>query len=233
MDIRVMRAGDLWLGQLIIFHGDRTSPQHEMPTQRGVWRKGTTEMRLIASRDTGQSWQRVGGKDPWLPHHEADEGYDRLVFTGSSVRVGDELWLYYGCWDGDHLVWNRDGTTFYKDRTRIGRTARAVLRWDGFASLRADGKGEVVTKPLRWAGQTLAVNAAAARGQVRVEIQNESGSPLRGFTLADSRPLQGDGVSQSVQWQGKKRPFADGQEQPIRLRFEVERADLFGFYWVP
>lgn len=94
MDLRASRAADLWLGQLIIFHSDRTRPQYEMPTIRNVWRKGTTETRLVASRDAGRSWSRVGGKTPWIPHHQAEDGYDRLVFTGSPVRVGDELWIY-------------------------------------------------------------------------------------------------------------------------------------------
>src|SRR6185436_4938764 len=132
----------------------------------------------------------------WLPHHSNDNGYDRLVFTGSPVRVGDELWLYYSCWDGDHLVWNRDGTTFYKGRTRIARTARAVLRWDGFVGLNAESLGELVTKPLVPASSQLAVNAAATKGSVRVELQSEGGKPLHGYSLRDCQRLKGNDVSQ-------------------------------------
>lgn len=232
MDIRVMRVADFWLGQLIIFHGDRTSSQFEMPTRRGVWRKGTTEMRLIISRDAGKTWQRIGDKEAWIPNHPADDGYDRLVFTGSPVRVGDELWLYYGCWNGDHLVWNRDGTTFYKDRTRVGRTARAVLRWDGYVSLRAEEAGNVSTRPLLAQGRELAVNAAAYRGSVRVEVQDSGGTPLRGFELADCRPLTGEGAAQPVSWGGKRDWPRTWKDRPVRLRFEVKRADLYGFQWV-
>ena len=230
MDMRADRVGDLWLGQLIIFHGDRTSSRYEMPTARGVWRKGTTEMRLITSRDAGKTWQRLGDKKPWIPHHDEDDGFDRLVFGASPVRVGDELWLYYGCWDGDHLNWNRDGTTYYKTRTRIGRTALATLRWNGFASLRAEERsGTIVTVPFRTRGRRLTVNAAARRGSVRVEVQDSEGHAVPGFALADCRPLSGDGVAQSVRWrQGEELP-ASLQDRPLRLRLEVRDADLFGF----
>jgi hypothetical protein len=232
MDIRVVRLHDYWLGQLVVFHADRRSPQYEMPTRPGVWRKGTTELRLIVSRDAGRTWQRLGGTQAWLPHHEAEDGYDRLVFTGSPVRIGDELWLYYGCWDGDHLVWNRDGTTFYRDRTRVGRTARAVLRWDGFQSLRGESEaGEATTRPLRCGGHRLAVNAAAAHGGVRVEVQDRAGKALPGFALADCEPLAEDGLAQAVRWRGKA-DLPRVREQPVRLRFEVRNADLYGFQFV-
>src|SRR5437899_2719915 len=70
-----------------------------MPTARGVWRKGTTELRLLLSRDAGKSWQHLGGKEAWLPYHSDDNGYDQLVFSGSPVRVGDELWLSICLWE--------------------------------------------------------------------------------------------------------------------------------------
>jgi hypothetical protein len=230
MDIRVHRVADVWLGQLIIFHSDRTSRQYEMPTIANVWRKGTTEMRLIASRDAGRSWSRVGGKTPWIPFHTDEDGYDRLVFTGSPVRVGDELWLYYGCWDGDHLVWNRDGTTYYKDRARIGRTARAVSRWNGFASLRARGTaGRVVTRPLLLAGDRLRINAAARGGAVRVEIVGPDGNSVPGHAAADCAACGGDGIAQTVRWSSGERLSAALRGIPVRLRFELDNADLFGF----
>jgi hypothetical protein len=230
MDIRVTRAGDFWLGQLVIFHSDRTNPQYEMPTIKNVWRKGTTETRLVASRDAGKSWSRVGGKTPWIPCHTEENGYDRLVFAGSPVRVGDELWLYYACWDGDHLVWNRDGTTYYKNRTRINRTARAVLRWDGFVGLEArQREGRLTTRRLIAAGDKLRVNAAAKGGRVRVGLADAEGAEVPGYTLADCTPLGGDGVTQEVRWRGGATLPKSLAERGVRLQFEVAAAELFGF----
>ncbi|MBI4559214.1 MAG: hypothetical protein HY706_16640 [Candidatus Hydrogenedentes bacterium] len=230
MDIRVFRAAGLWLGQLVIFHGDRSTPQAEMPTQKGVWRKGTTELRLIMSRDAGKSWQCVGDKQIWVPFHEAEDGFDRLVLTGSPVRVHDELWLYYSCWDGDHLNWNRDGTTYYKDRARIGRTARAVLRWDGYVSLCPQHTvGEVLTKPMDVAGDTLQLNAAAQKGRIRVEVQDAEGRVIRGLSLRNCRPVHGDRIAQRVRWGPHSRLPEKLRGRPMRLRFEIKNAELYGF----
>jgi hypothetical protein len=232
MTMEVHRVGDIWLGLLNIFHGDRTDPQGEMPTQRGIWRKGLTELRLVTSRDAGRTWERVCGKQTWLGHHEEEDGYDRLIGMKSApVRVDDELWLYYGCWDGDHLSWNKDGTNYYKDRMRTWRTALAVLRWNGFASLRptADETGEMVTRPLMTTGRVLDVNAAAARGRIRVELQNAAGEPIPGFTLDDSRDICGEGLAQRVRWRGRDELPAVAVQGPFRMRFELRQADLYGF----
>ena len=105
------RSG-LWLGQVQLFHSDRTSPQYQWPLGDGVWRKGTTEVRLVLSRDAGRSWQRVCGKEVWLPHSPEPHGFDRLVFGTYPLRVNDEMWFYYMAYDGDHLIFNRDGTLY-------------------------------------------------------------------------------------------------------------------------
>jgi hypothetical protein len=218
-----------WLGQLNVFHSDRSDPQFMMPTLANVWRKGLNEVRLVLSRDAGKTWQRALGTRPWLTPHPEENGYDRLLFGANPVRVGDELWFYYPAWDGDHLTFNRDGTTYYQDRIRVGRTARASLRLDGYLSLDAgkDG-GEVLTRPLTFAGKQLFVNAAASAGELRVELQDEAGKPIPGFTLADAEPISGDGVRLPVRWRGG----ADLEKlagQPVRLRFHLKQARLYAF----
>ena len=70
-----------WLGQMVIFHSDRSDQQFRMPRPFVVWRKGTTELRLVMSRDAGRTWQRVGGKQVWLPHGEKS-----TATIGSSSR---------------------------------------------------------------------------------------------------------------------------------------------------
>ena len=105
-----------------------------------------------------------------------------------------------------------------------------MLRWDGYLSLRAGAvAGEVTTKPLRTNGQGLVVNAAAAGGSVRVEVQDGDGNPLPGYTLADCERLRGDGVAQPVRWRDKAELPATLRGKPLRLRFEVRQADLYGF----
>lgn len=218
-----------WLGQLTVFHGDRSNPQYQWPQGDGVWRKGLDDVRLVLSRDAGRTWQRIAGKQTWLPYGPKPHSYDRLIYnTKEPVRVGDELWFYYPAYDGDHLIFNRDGSLYEPGFIRTTRTARATLRLDGYVSLDANTKpGELLTKPFRFQGDTLSVNLKAPRGALRAELLDGNGKPLPGFTLADSITLNGDGVSLKVRWKnGRLKPLAG---QPLQLRFELTQGSLFSF----
>ncbi len=219
----------VWLGQLLVFHSDRNNPQYMMPTIRDVWRKGTTELRLVLSRDAGKTWQRVCDKEVWLPHHPEQHGYDRLVFAQYPLRVGNELRLYHLVYDGDHLTFNRDGSLYEPGFLRTGRTALATFRWDGYVSLDAgDQAGYLMTKPVRFQGKKLSVNVATTRGFLRVELQDQEGKPIRGFAASDCKPISTDSVEQSVSWRGQETvgPLAG---KTVRLRFELTRGSLFAF----
>jgi len=105
---------------------------------------------------------------------------------------------------------------------------RVLLRTDGFASLTAPwAGGELVTKPLTFAGQTLEINyRTGAPGFVRVEILAVDGTPIAGFTLDDCPEIIGDEIERIVAWrQGTDVSCLAGQ--PVRLRFVMKDADLF------
>jgi hypothetical protein len=89
--------------------------------------------------------------------------------------------------------------------------------------------GQLVTKPLKFAGSKLALNfATSAAGRVRVEIQDPRGKPIDGFALADCPDHFGDAVDRIVSWKagGDLSALAGG---PVRLRFDLQDADLFAF----
>ena len=109
------------------------------------------------------------------------------------------------------------------------RLRRFTYRLDGFVALRGGEQGgQLTTKPLNVAGGQLEINyLARTGGQVRVEIQDASGTPLAGFAAADCNPLEGDEIAKTVSWQGGgNTPFTG---RPLRVRFEVKDADLFSF----
>jgi hypothetical protein len=234
MDLDAYRVGGsrtgAWLGQIVVFHSDRSDQQFRMPRPFVVWRKGTTELRLVMSRDAGRTWQRVGGKQVWLQHGEEEHSYDRLVFAQKPLRVCDELWQYYTVYDGDHLVYKFDGSLYYDDGfLRKGRIARATWRWNGYMSVDAgaDG-GEVVSKPVVFQGNQLRVNLQAPRGELRAELRDAAGKPMRGFTFADSMPVSGDGLALLVKWHG-----SIGLDKisgtPVRLAFRLRNAALYSY----
>lgn len=111
-----------------------------------------------------------------------------------------------------------------------GVLRRYTLRIDGFVSLHAPlVGGELITKPLSFAGKRLLVNVStSAAGAVRVEIQNLEGQPLSGFALADCDEVYGDDLQRAVTWKGSS-DLAALNGKPVRLRFEVKDADLYSF----
>ena len=107
---------------------------------------------------------------------------------------------------------------------------RYTLRTDGFVSARAGADaGELVTVPITFDGDELAVNASTtAVGSLRVELQHPDGAPVEGFSLADCRPITGDGVEIAVRWEGAPK-LARLAGAPVRLRFAMRECDLFSY----
>jgi len=108
------------------------------------------------------------------------------------------------------------------------RVRRFTFRTDGFVALHADAaEAEFVTHPLTFTGDRLHVNVAAGDGPgLRVELQDEAGEPLPGFTLEECRPLVGDGLDAVVSWASAAR-LGDLAGRPVRLRFVGRDVDLF------
>ena len=84
-----------------------------------------------------------------------------------------------------------------------------------------------MTKPLVFRGKKLTLNfATSAAGHLRVELQDAAGTPLPGFTLADSDELFGDTLDRVVTWK-EKADVSSLAGKPIRLRLVMNEADLF------
>lgn len=110
------------------------------------------------------------------------------------------------------------------------RLRRFVYRVDGFVSLHGgpDG-GRLVTKVLSFRGNRLQLNYRTSEtGQVRVELQNEDGAPVPGFSLADCQPLTGDAVDRNVTWRSGS-DVSSLIGKPVRVCFDVRDADVFAW----
>ena len=115
---------------------------------------------------------------------------------------------------------------YYSDPKR-SNLRRYTLRLDGFVSLHAGEKGEVLTKPIVFRGKELTMNfATSGIGSVRAELQNANGKPLPGFALKDSRTIYGDAINEVVTWKGKS-DLSKFAGRPIRIRFVMEDADIW------
>ena len=128
----------------------------------------------------------------------------------------DELSIYT-----QEDYWRGESTSF----------RRYTLRVDGFVSVQAPlSGGEVVTKPLVFAGRNLTLNfSASAAGSIRVELlRDQVDTPIEGCTLDECVEVLGDDLERVVRW-------VDGPDVsrlagvPVRLRFVLRDADLFSF----
>lgn len=107
---------------------------------------------------------------------------------------------------------------------------RYSIRMDGFASVNAPyNGGEFVSKQLIFAGERLTLNySTSAAGSVRVELQDSSLQPIRGFALDDCPEIIGDEIERTVSWSvGSDVSPLEGT--PVRLRIVLKDADLYSF----
>jgi hypothetical protein len=105
---------------------------------------------------------------------------------------------------------------------------RYTLRIDGFISVNAPQQGgELITKPLTFAGSKLMINySTSAGGQIKVEIQDAPGKPIDDYSLDQADPIIGDRIEQVVLWKGRS-DVSRLAGETVRLRFVMEDADLY------
>ena len=204
----------------------RALPELEHREQRAAahLRYGTalTEGLLMAGRDGvhfdrwNEAFLRPGPERPatWLYGHQYIAWH--AVETISSLPgAPNELSLYAseGSWHG-----------------KGNALRRYTMRLDGFVSINAPmSGGELITRPLRFAGDRLTINfATSAAGDIRVGLQDVTGKPHPGFTLGDCSPVFGDAIQRTVTW-NRGSDVGTLVGKPVRLRFVLKDADLYSF----
>ena len=141
--------------------------------------------------------------------------------TPASYPSGPTEWSFYV---QDHGSWFGKGVTYN----------RYSIRKDGFVSASSPAAGgSFVTKPLRFQGNQLRLNySTSVAGDIRVEIQDAATeNPLLGFTLKDCPEIFGDSIGRSVKWKDTA-GLSSLSGRPVRLRFELNDADLYSFQFI-
>jgi len=159
--------------------------------------------------------------------------YDR-TFMESLVRpgLGAENWTSRTNYPARGFVPTGPGEMSMYIQRRYGQPThylqRLVLRTDGFVSVNAPySGGEFVTKPLRFDGSELVLNVAtSAAGSVWVEVQDDTGAPVAGYSRDVCDEIIGDDVARVVSWKGNA-GLGDLAGKSIRLRFIMKDADLY------
>jgi hypothetical protein len=186
---------------------------------------------LVYSRD-GLHFTRTPGRNDFLPLGARGSFDDGNAYLVRPVAHGDRLWLYY-----TGTRW-RDALDLFE----LGDAARdsiglATLPLDGFVSMEAGpNEGTLTTRPLTFTGNRLTVNMQAGRKgygvdevtSVRVEILDDGGKAISGFTLAEADALGSTGVAQIVRWRGRDDVGALAR-RAVRLRFHLKNVKLYAF----
>ena len=205
---------------------------------------GPMYVELSFSRDL-RHWQRF--REPVVPNGPPgswDGG--SIDCANRPIIVGDEIWLYYGAsakthgWPTEHPVYQPKDDHDRKKLDRVNKmitgpeSGNGIARWrlDGFVSLHPDnGQGKLTTKPVVFAGRELEINADAAGGRIRVELQDQQGQPLPGYSFDDCDPLTDDSVHHVVTWRGQS-DLTLLAGPPRKLCFEINDAHLFAFQFI-
>ena len=223
-DMVVFAYQGLYLGLPNTYHAGW--PDHGPPVQDkelGEAEKGTPttlEIELAWSRDLTM-WHRPpdAGQNPFIelgPEGAFDSGCIMGV-ANAPVLMDDELWFYYGGWDGPHRSW-----------TRQAAVGLATLRLDGFVSIRAGAEeGWLLTPPEPLRQPMLTVNAAVGTdGYVTAELVDEAGTVVPGFGRKNCKPVRGDSVRGRIVWQPDATLPATKR---CRVRFVLRNADLYSY----
>ena len=188
---------------------------------------GVSSPKLASSRNLS-AWTRVGDRRHFIPLSEMGPGVvdtGQILAASRPIRMGDELWFYYSGIDVRH----RPDVPRVIDEYR-GAIHLAKLRLDGFVSMRGDDEGGFLdTRPVHLEGNRLFVNGSAPEGRISAEITDREGrNVLPGWGRDDCVVITGDHLRAEVTWQGKN--FKELSGQPVRIRFILNRADLYSFW---
>ena len=178
---------------------------------------------FMSSRDgvNFDRWQeaflRPGIERPGTWHYGHQYLGWQIVETASSMKgAPNEISLYAteGYW------------TEKSDQLR-----RYTLRLDGFVSASAPLKGgDLLTKPFTFNGKELKLNfSSSAAGGIKVEIRDEKGKAIPGYSAADNDEVFGDAIERPVYWKDKGSDVSALAGKTVRLHFTLRDADLYAF----
>ena len=207
-----------------ILRGDRENQTYAMPMFRHAnvylgllmiirLSKERVHCELAWSPDTIR-WERIDPGTPFIANSETEEDYDwGCVYAAlSPVVTEDEIRVYYAGSNGHHRYW------------RDGFLCLATLRHDGWAGYQPvdpEQTATVITKPLDWQGK-LQLSADAAGGALKMSLLDSAGQ-----VVTQSEAVTGDVTDESVIFSSDA--LEDLAGQPVRLKFELDRAKLYSF----
>lgn len=190
--------------------------------------EGPGELQLAVSRDLHE-WERPF-RIPCVPRGKPGEWDGGFFETQSrALRVGDEVWLYYGASTYTHgtpCLYRSENTG--RHTTHTGSIGLAIWQLDRFVSADAPAEGGTLTTvPVVFTGNRLELNARTKEGgSVTVRLLDAAYNPLAGLETSES--FSGDDLRHTVKWNGSQ-DVSSLIGKPVCLQFDMKNAELFSF----
>ena len=201
--LAVIPYGHGYVGQLLMFY------THEM----------VLDVQLAFSRDL-MNWRRIGDRQPILARGDEGTWHSKHValFDTPPVLEGDTLRFWYGGKNAPHY------------QAGFGALGTGTLRRDGFVCYEAgEREGVLTTTPLPLSGPPhIELNVDVTDGEALVELIDEDGNPLPGFSRKDCAPISGDHIRATVEFTGASR-YDTWRDGNVCLRFRLRNARLYAF----
>jgi hypothetical protein len=204
---------------------------------------GSMDAEFMSSRD-GLRWDRSLQGSFAIPRGEPgrfDAG--SVITNGTPIMLKNEVRFYYGGYRGTAiggvgLNEQKEGVADYHSgigmvSTRKDRFVAVGINPDTPVKAQKKGQpkivntiGNVTLKPIDFNGQgNITINANATGGSAWVEILNEDGYRMRGFTKEDAVPLKGDNLAFVAKWKEKK--LTDLPPGNYMIRVHLLIAEMF------
>lgn len=189
---------------------------------------------LMTSRD-GFRWERPFREQPFIASREQAFSNGGIFTNSTPVILDDEIRFYYGGYNSGAI----GGGARLKDPSQQSGVGFATIPLDRFAGIRPveisaqstlkrplKNLGQITLKPLSL-GEVceIVLNADANEGSVRVELLNEDGFRVRGFSKEDCVAITGDSLTHRVAW--NESALADLEPGNYLLRLHLENAEVF------
>ena len=200
-----------------IKYGKYTTPK-QMYEAEADYRR-TIDTQLAWSWDL-VSWNRTAKRKPFVGLGRPGSWDQGMVFVRQApIVVEDKLYFYYSASDGLH--------DDVQANVAIGL---AVLRLDGFCSMRAgDKEGQLISRRELFRTPRVSINAKTApNGYIAAELLDRNNNVLKGFSRKDCRPFEGDSVNAVLSWKSRKfsRKIIEADK---KIRFFLRNANLYSY----
>jgi hypothetical protein len=180
---------------------------------------GTMDIGFAYSR-SGYCWHEGFLNDRFIEYSGKGSWDGQMIMPASHMILNDdEVRIYYAGCDHTHKP-------PYNPENKLSIGA-ASIRPDGFTYLEAgDEEAEIFTRIFAISEPGFTMNANTLKGEIKVQVCDGLGKPIKGFDFEDFIPVNEDGIYIQLQWKNNPDQSVLLNKQ-LRLRIKARNSNLY------